>query len=146
MKKITWLLIVGMALLASFVPLQPLALTLVVFMLFVLVSIALFQQLPQNEWFDRLSPLLVIGIGLVAFIAYLGLFLAWGNATIDSQVWQMIGQLLFMYVGVYVFVVTVSGFLAGATRQKPSRFFQPVLVVSVICYEAMLFLSLSSRT
>lgn len=146
MKKITWLLIVGMALLASFVPLQPIALTFVVFMLFVLVSIALFQQLPQNEWFDRFSPLFVIALGIVAFIAYLALFLAWGNATIDSQVWQMIGQLLFMYVGVYVFVVTVSGFLAGATRQKPSRFFQPVLLISVICYGAMLLLSFSTRT
>lgn len=146
MEKLLWLLIISFAFLASFVPLDPLVLTFVVFVLFVLISMALFQRLREGHWSDRLSPLIVVGLGIVAFIAYLALFLAWGNATLDSQVWQMIGQLVFTYVGVYLFVVTVSGFMAGVTRQKPSRFFQPVLVISVICYGAMLLLSLSTRS
>ncbi|XCA82632.1 hypothetical protein ABKJ26_10395 [Exiguobacterium mexicanum] len=146
MEKLTWLLMISFAYLASFVPLDPIALSLVVFGLFVLISIALYYRLQKQHWLDRVSPLVGIGIGLIALVAYLALFLAWGNATLDSQMWQMVGQLTFTYVGAYLFVLIISSFMAGATRQKPSRFYQPVLVLSVICYGAMILLSLSTRT
>lgn len=141
MGKIVWLFIVTFALIASFVPLEPVALSLVIFLLFVFISVALFQHLEETHWIDRFSPLVVVGIGIVAFIAYAGLFLAWGNSSLNLQVWRIIPHLIFMYVGVYLFVVTLSSFMAGATRQQPSRFYRPVIVISVICYGAMLFLS-----
>ncbi len=131
------------ALVASFVPLDPLVLSLLVFALFVFISVALFQQFQREDhWLDRVSPLVGIGIGIVAFIAYAGLFVAWFNSSNDSQVWQVIPQLVFMYIGIYLFVVTVSSFLAGATRVRPSRFFRPVLIFSVVFYGSMLLLPL----
>ncbi|TCI53704.1 hypothetical protein EVJ24_08415 [Exiguobacterium sp. SH1S21] len=137
---------ISFACLASFVPLDPIVLSLVVFVLFVLISIALYYRLQKHHWLDRFSPLVGIGIGLTALVAYLAVFLAWGNATLDSQMWQMVGQLTFTYVGGYLFVLIISSFVAGATRQKPSRFYRPVLLLSVICYGAMLLMSLSTRT
>lgn len=143
MEKLIWLLILVVALVASFVPLDPLMLSLLVFALFVFISVALFQRFQREDhWLDRVSPLVGVGIGIVACIVYAGLFVAWFNSSIDLQVWQVIPQLVFLYVGVYLFVVTTSSFLAGATRQKPSRFFRPVLIFTVFFYGAMLLLPL----
>ncbi len=131
------------ALVASFVPLEPLVLSLLVFALFVFISVALFQRFQREDhWLDRVSPLVGVGIGIGALIAYATLFVAWFNSSIDLQVWQVIPQLVFMYIGIYLFVVTVSSFLAGATRVRPSRFFRPVLIFSVVFYGSMLLLPL----
>lgn len=146
LEKLIWLLMISVACLASFAPLDPLALSLVVFVLFVLISIALDYRLQKHYWPDHFSPLVGIGFGLIALVAYLALFLVWGDATLDSQMWQMVGQLTFTYTGAYLFVLIISSFLAGATRQKPSRFYRPVLVISVICYGTMILLSLSTKT
>lgn len=147
LEKLIWVLMLVVATVASFVPLEPLVLSLLVFVLFVFISVALFQRFQrENHWLDRVSPLVGIGIGMTGFVAYVALFLAWANATLDSQLLQMMGQLLFTYVGAYLFVLTISSFMSGATRQKPSRFYRPVLVLSVICYGAMILFSLSTRT
>lgn len=143
MEKIIWLLMLVVALVASLVPLEPLVLSLVVFALFVFVSVSLFQRFQrENHWLDRVSPLVGVGIGIVALIVYTGLFVAWFNSSLDLQAWQVIPQLIFMYVGVYLFVVTTSSFLAGATRHQPSRFFRPVLIFTVFFYGAMLLIPL----
>lgn len=129
------------ALIASLVPLEPLVLSLVVFALFVFISVALFKRFQrENHWLDRVSPLVGVGIGIVACIVYAGLFVAWFNSSIDLQMWQVIPQLVFMYIGIYLFVVTTSSFLAGMTRVRPSRFFRPVLIFSVFFYAAILLL------
>ncbi|WP_251130396.1 hypothetical protein [Exiguobacterium sp. s16] len=143
MEKLIWLLMLVVALVASFVPLEPLVLSLLVFALFVFISVALFQRFQREDhWLDRVSPLVGVGIGIGALIAYATLFVAWFNSSIDLQVWQVIPQLVFMYIGIYLFVVTVSSFLAGATRVRPSRFFRPVLIFSVVFYGSMLLLPL----
>ena len=143
MEKLIWLLMLVVALVASFVPLEPLVLSLLVFAMFVFISVALFQRFQREDhWLDRVSPLVGVGIGIVAWIAYAALFVAWFNSSIDLQAWQVIPQLVFMYIGIYLFVVTVSSFLAGATRVRPSRFFRPVLIFSVVFYGSMLLLPL----
>ncbi|WP_254281640.1 hypothetical protein [Exiguobacterium aurantiacum] len=141
MEKLVWIVMIGIALAASFVPLEPFALSLVVFALFVFVSMALFQQFSKDgHWLDRYPPLVGVGLGIVSLIAYIGLFIAWVNASGDSQVWRVIPQLIFVYVGIYLFTVTMASFLAGATRERPSRFFRPILIFSVVFYAAMLLL------
>ncbi|KAB2865438.1 MAG: hypothetical protein F9K39_01720 [Exiguobacterium chiriqhucha] len=131
-----WLLMVVVAL-------DPLVLSLLVFELFVFISVALFQRFQREDhWLDRVSPLVGVGIGIGAWIAYAALFVAWFNSSNDLQAWQIIPQLIFMYVGVYLFVMTTASFMAGATRQKPSRFFRPVLIFTVFFYGAMLLLPL----
>lgn len=141
MEKLVWIVMVGIAFVASFVPLEPVILSLVIFLLFVFVSMALFKQFSKDDhWLDRVSPLVGVGIGIVSFLAYAGLFVAWVNASGDSQVWRIIPQLVFVYVGIYLFVVTTASFLAGATRERPSRFFRPILIFSVVFYAAMLLL------
>ncbi|UTT42039.1 hypothetical protein [Exiguobacterium aurantiacum] len=143
MEKLIWLLMLVVAIVASFVPLEPLVLSLVVFALFVFISVALFQRFQrESHWLDHVSPLVGVGIGVVAWIVYVALFVAWFNSSLDLQAWQVIPQLIFMYIGVYLFVVTTSSFLAGATRQQPSRFFRPVLIFTVFFYGAMLLLPL----
>ncbi|WP_251128227.1 hypothetical protein [Exiguobacterium sp. s6] len=143
MEKIIWLLMLIVAIVASFVPLEPRVLSLLVFALFVFISVALFQRFQREDnWFDRVSPLVGVGVGIVAFILYALVFVAWFNSSNDAQVWQVIPQLIFMYVGIYLFVVTTASFMAGATRQKPSRFFRPVLIFTVFFYGAMLLLPL----
>ena len=143
MEKLIWLLMLVVALVASFVPLEPLVLSLLVFALFIFISVALFQRFQREDhWLDRVSPLVGVGIGIGALIAYAALFVAWFNSSIDLQTWQVIPQLVFMYIGIYLFVVTVSSFLAGATRVRPSRFFRPVLIFSVVFYGSMLLLPL----
>lgn len=143
LEKLISLLMLVVAIVASFVPLEPHVLSLLVFALFVFISVALFQRFQhENHWLDRVSPLVGVGIGIVAFMVYVGLFVAWFNSSNDSQVWQVIPQLVFMYMGVYLFVVTTASFMAGATRQKPSRFFRPVLIFTVFFYGAMLLLPL----
>ncbi|WP_236636625.1 hypothetical protein [Exiguobacterium sp. SL-9] len=143
MEKLIWLLMLVVAIVASFVPLEPLVLSLVVFALFVFISVALFQRFQrEGHWLDHVSPLVGVGIGIAAWIAYAALFVAWFNSSLDLQAWQVIPQLIFMYIGVYLFVVTTSSFLAGATRQQPSRFFRPVLIFTVFFYGAMLLIPL----
>lgn len=143
MEKLIWLLMLVVALVASFVPLEPLVLSLLVFAMFVFISVALFQRFQREDhWLDRVSPLVGVGIGIGALIAYAALFVAWFNSSIDLQAWQVIPQLVFMYIGIYLFVVTVSSFLAGATRVRPSRFFRSVLIFSVVFYGSMLLLPL----
>ncbi|MDL5375620.1 hypothetical protein ACNOIU_10660 [Exiguobacterium mexicanum] len=143
MEKLIWLLMLVVALVASFVPLEPLVLSLLVFALFIFISVALFQRFQREDhWLDRVSPLVGVGIGIVAWIAYAALFVVWFNSSIDLRAWQVIPQLVFMYIGIYLFVVTVSSFLAGATRVRPSRFFRPVLIFSVVFYGSMLLLPL----
>lgn len=143
MEKLIWLLMVVVALVASFVPLEPFVLSLLVFALFVFISVALFQRFKREDhWLDRVSPLVGVGIGIGAWIAYAALFVAWFNSSIDLRAWQVISQLVFMYVGVYLFVMTTASFMAGATRQKPSRFFRSVLIFTVFFYGAMLLLPL----
>jgi len=145
LEKLIWLLMLVVALVASFVPLEPLVLSFVVFTMFVFISVALFQQFQRvDHCLDRVSPHVGvgIGIGIGAWIAYAALFVAWFNSSIDLQAWQVIPQLVFMYIGIYLFVVTVSSFLAGATRVRPSRFFRPVLIFSVVFYGSMLLLPL----
>ncbi len=143
MEKLVWSLIVVVALVASFVPLEPLLLSFIVFGLFVFISTALFQRFQREDhWLDRVSPLVGVGIGIGAWIAYAAIFVAWSNSSLDFQAWQVIPQLVFMYVGVYLFVMTTASFMAGATRQKPSCFFRPVLIFTVFFYGAMLLLPL----
>ncbi len=143
LEKLIWVLMFAVATVASFVPLEPLVLSLLVFGLFVFISVSLFQRFQRDDhWLDRVSPLVGVGIGIVAFIVYAGVFVAWFNSSNDSQVWQVIPQLVFMYMGVYLFVMTTASFMAGATRQKPSRFFRPVLIFTVFFYGAMLLLPL----
>ncbi|WP_240731248.1 MULTISPECIES: hypothetical protein [Exiguobacterium] len=143
MEKLIWLLMLVVALVASFVRLDPRVLSLLVFALFVFISVVLFRRFQREDhWLDRVSPLVGVGIGIGACIAYAALFVAWFNSSLDLQVWRVIPQLVFMYAGIYVFVVTTSSFMAGATRQKPSRFFRPVLIFAVFFYAAMLLLPL----
>lgn len=143
MKKMIWVLMILVAVVASFIPLEPLALSLVVFALFVFISAALFQRFQREDhWLDRVSPLVGVGIGIFALVVYAGLFVVWFNSSINLQVWQVIPQLVFIYIGIYLFVMTTASFLAGATRQKPSRFFRPILIFTVFFYGAMLLLPL----
>lgn len=142
MEKIIWLLILGVSLLVSYVHLDTTIFSLVLFVLFLFVSTALFLRFDEDHWLDRVSPLVGVGVGVLSLIAYLGLIVLAFNELDQLGIWTVPVRLLLMYVGIYIFVMTTSSFLAGATRLKPSRFFRPVLIFSVFFYGAMLLLPL----
>lgn len=142
MEKIIWLLILGVSLLVSYVHLDTTIFSLVLFVLFLFVSTALFLRFDENHWLNRVSPLVGVGVGVLSLIAYLGLVVFTFNELDQLGIWTVPVRLLLMYVGIYIFVMTTSSFLAGATRLKPSRFFRPVLIFSVFFYGAMLLLPL----
>ncbi|WP_251127623.1 hypothetical protein [Exiguobacterium sp. s154] len=82
-----WVLMILVAVVASFIPLEPLVLSLVVFALFVFISAALFQRFQREDhWLDRVSPLVGVGIGIFALIVNAGLFVVWFNSSINLQV------------------------------------------------------------
>ncbi|WP_215142022.1 hypothetical protein [Exiguobacterium qingdaonense] len=142
MEKIIWILMVGLSLFVSYIHLEPTIFSIVVFMLFLFVSTALFMRFNQDHWLDRVSPLVGVGIGVLSLIAYLSL-IAFSLSEIDQLgMWTVLVRLLLMYVGIYIFVMTTSSFLAGATRLKPSRFFRPILIFSVFFFGAMLLIPL----
>ncbi|MGE6491882.1 hypothetical protein ACQKD4_09225 [Exiguobacterium sp. NPDC077395] len=142
MEKIIWLLIFGVSLLVSYVHLDTTIFSLVLFVLFLFVSTALFLRFDKDHWLDRVSPLVGVGVGVLSLIAYLGLIVLAFNELDQLGIWTVLVRLLLMYVGIYIFVMTTTSFLAGATRLKPSRFFRPVLIFSVFFYGAMLLLPL----
>lgn len=142
MEKIIWLLILGVSLLVSYVHLDTTIFSLVLFVLFLFVSTALFLRFDEDHWLNRVSPLVGVGVGVLSLIAYLGLVVFTFNELDQLGIWTVPVRLLLMYVGIYIFVMTTSSFLAGATRLKPSRFFRPVLIFSVFFYGAMLLLPL----
>ncbi|WP_214757186.1 MULTISPECIES: hypothetical protein [unclassified Exiguobacterium] len=142
MEKIIWILMVGLSLFVSYIHLGPTIFSIVVFILFLFVSTALFMRFDQNHWLDRVSPLVGVGVGVLSLIAYLGMIVLSFNELNQLGIWTVLVRLLLMYIGIYIFVVTTSSFLAGATRLKPSRFFRPVLIFSVFFYGAMLLLPL----
>lgn len=142
MEKIIWLLMLGVSLLVSYVHLDATIFSLVLFVLFLFVSTALFLRFDENHWLDRVSPLVGVGVGVLSLIAYLGLIVLAFNELDQLGIWTVSVRLLLMYMGIYIFVVTTTSFLAGATRLKPSHFFRPVLIFSVFFYGAMLLLPL----
>lgn len=142
MEKIIWVLMVGLSLFVSYIHLEPTIFSIVVFILFLFVSTALFMRFDQDHWLDRVSPLVGVGVGVLSLIAYLGMIVLSFNELNQLGIWTVLVRLLLMYIGIYLFVVTTSSFLAGATRLKPSRFFRPVLIFSVFFYGAMLLLPL----
>ncbi|WP_214875305.1 hypothetical protein [Exiguobacterium sp. CH10] len=142
MEKIIWLLMLGVSLLVSYVHLDTTIFSLVLFVLFIFVSTALFLRFDEDHWLDRVSPLVGVGVGILSLIAYLGLIVLAFNELDQLGIWTILVRLLLMYVGIYIFVMTTTSFLAGATRLKPSRFFRPVLIFSVFFYGAMLLLPL----
>lgn len=142
MEKIIWLLMLGVSLLVSYVHLDTTIFSLVLFVLFLFVSTALFLRFDENHWLDRVSPLVGVGVGVLSLIAYLGLIVLAFNELDQLGIWTVSVRLLLMYMGIYIFVMTTTSFLAGATRLKPSRFFRPVLIFSVFFYGAMLLLPL----
>ena len=142
MEKIIWLLMLGVSLLVSYVHLDTTIFSLVLFVLFIFVSTALFLRFDEDHWLDRVSPLVGVGVGVLSLIAYLGLIVLAFNELNQLGIWTVLVRLLLMYVGIYIFVMTTTSFLAGATRLKPSRFFRPVLIFSVFFYGAMLLLPL----
>ena len=142
MEKIIWLLMLGVSLLVSYVHLDTTIFSLVLFVLFLFVSTALFLRFQEDHWLNRVSPLVGVGVGILSLIAYLGMIVLSFNELDQLGIWTVLVRLLLMYIGIYLFVVTTSSFLAGATRLKPSRFFRPVLIFSVFFYGAMLLLPL----
>ncbi|WP_214695331.1 MULTISPECIES: hypothetical protein [unclassified Exiguobacterium] len=142
MEKIIWLFMIGVSLLVSYVHLDTTTFSLVLFVLFLFVSTALFLRFDEDHWLDRVSPLVGVGVGVLSLIAYLGLIVLAFNELDQLGIWTVLVRLLLMYVGIYIFVMTTTSFLAGATRLKPSRFFRPVLIFSVFFYGAMLLLPL----
>lgn len=142
MEKIIWFLILGVSLLVSYVHLDTTIFSLVLFVLFLFVSTALFLRFDEDHWLNRVSPLVGVGVGILSLIAYVGLVVFTFNELDQLGIWTVPVRLLLMYVGIYIFVMTTSSFLAGATRLKPSRFFRPVLIFSVFFYGAMLLLPL----
>ncbi|WP_214739698.1 MULTISPECIES: hypothetical protein [unclassified Exiguobacterium] len=142
MEKIIWILMVIVSLFVSYIHLEPTIFSIVVFMLFVFVSTALFLRFQEDHWLNRVSPLVGVGIGVLSLIAYIGLLVLSFNELDQLGIWTVLVRLLLMYVGIYLFVVTTSSFLSGATRVKPSRFFRPVLIFSVFFYGALLLLPL----
>lgn len=142
MEKIIWLVMLGVSLLVSYVQLDTTLFSLVLFVLFLFVSTALFLRFDEDHWLDRVSPLVGVGVGVLSLIAYLGLVVVSFNELDQLGMWTVLVRLLLMYVGIYIFVMTTTSFLAGATRVKPSRFFRPVLIFSVFFYGAMLLLPL----
>lgn len=142
MEKIIWLFMIGVSLLVSYVHLDTTIFSLVLFVLFIFVSTALFLRFDEDHWLDRVSPLVGVGVGVLSLIAYLGLIVLAFNELDQLGIWTVLVRLLLMYVGIYIFVMTTTSFLAGATRLKPSRFFRPVLIFSVFFYGAMLLLPL----
>ena len=142
MEKIIWLFMLGVSLLVSYVQLDTTLFSLVLFVLFLFVSTALFLQFDEDHWLDRVSPIVGVGVGVLSLIAYLGLVVVSFNELDQLGIWTVLVRLLLMYVGIYIFVMTTTSFLAGATRVKPSRFFRPVLIFSVFFYGAMLLLPL----
>lgn len=133
---------IGVSLLVSYVHLDTTIFSLVLFVLFVFVSTALFLRFDEDHWLDRVSPLVGVGVGILSLIAYLSLIVLVFNELDQLGIWTVLVRLLLMYVGIYIFVMTTTSFLAGATRLKPSRFFRPVLIFSVFFYGAMLLLPL----
>ncbi|MEJ6527312.1 hypothetical protein [Exiguobacterium sp. USCH10] len=142
MEKIIWLFMIGVSLLVSYVHLDTTIFSLVLFVLFLFVSTALFLRFDEGHWLNRVSPLVGVGVGILSLIAYLGLVVFTFNELDQLGIWTVPVRLLLMYVGIYIFVMTTTSFLAGATRLKPSRFFRPVLIFSVFFYGAMLLLPL----
>ncbi|MCA0979719.1 hypothetical protein [Exiguobacterium aestuarii] len=142
MEKIIWLLMLGVSLLVSYVHLDTTIFSLVLFVLFLFVSTALFLRFDEDHWLDRVSPIVGVGVGVLSLIGYLGLVVVSFNEFDQLGIWTVLVRLLLMYVGIYIFVMTTTSFLAGATRLKPSRFFRPVLIFSVFFYGAMLLLPL----
>ena len=142
MEKIIWLFMLGVSLLVSYVQLDTTIFSLVLFVLFLFVSTALFLRFDEDHWLDRVSPIVGVGVGVLSLIAYLGLIVLAFNELDQLGIWTVFVRLLLMYVGIYIFVMTTTSFLAGATRLKPSRFFRPVLIFSVFFYGAMLLLPL----
>ncbi|MDE0563365.1 hypothetical protein [Exiguobacterium sp. B2(2022)] len=142
MEKIIWLFMLGVSLLVSYVQLDTTLFSLVLFVLFLFVSTALFLRFDEDHWLNRVSPLVGVGVGILSLLAYLGLVVVSFNELDQLGIWTVLVRLLLMYVGIYIFVMTTSSFLAGATRVKPSRFFRPVLIFSVFFYGAMLLLPL----
>lgn len=142
MEKIIWLFMLGVSLLVSYVHLDTTIFSLVLFVLFLFVSTALFLRFDEDHWLNRVSPLVGVGVGILSLIAYLGLVVFTFNELDQLGIWTVLVRLLLMYVGIYIFVMTTTSFLAGATRLKPSRFFRPVLIFSVFFYGAMLLLPL----
>ncbi|WP_214815755.1 hypothetical protein [Exiguobacterium sp. s59] len=142
MEKIIWLFMLGVSLLVSYVQLDATIFSLVLFVLFLFVSTALFLRFDEDHWLDRVSPIVGVGVGILSLIAYLGLVMVSFNELDQLGMWTVLVRLLLMYVGIYIFVMTTTSFLAGATRVKPSRFFRPVLIFSVFFYGAMLLLPL----
>lgn len=142
MEKIIWLFMIGVSLLVSYVHLDTTIFSLVLFVLFLFVSTALFLRFDEDHWLNRVSPLVGVGVGILSLIAYVGLVVFTFNELDQLGIWTVPVRLLLMYVGIYIFVMTTSSFLAGATRLKPSRFFRPVLIFSVFFYGAMLLLPL----
>lgn len=140
MEKIIWLFMIGVSLLVSYVHLDTTIFSLVLFVLFLFVSTALFLRFDEDHWLNRVSPLVGVGVGVLSLIAYIGLVVFTFNELDQLGIWMVPVRLLLMYVGIYIFVMTTSSFLAGATRLKPSRFFRPVLIFSVFFYGAMLLL------
>lgn len=134
MEKIIWLFMLGVLLLVSYVHLDTTIFSLVLFVLFLFVSTALFLRFGEDHWLDRVSPLVGVGVGVLSLIAYLGLIVLAFNELDQLGIWTVLVRLLLMYVGIYIFVMTTTSFLAGATRLKPSRFFRPVLIFSVFFY------------
>ncbi|WP_337873608.1 hypothetical protein [Exiguobacterium sp.] len=142
MEKIIWLLMLGVSLLVSYVHLDTTIFSLVLLVLFLFVSTALFLRFDEDHWLDRVSPIVGVGVGVLSLIGYLGLVVVSFNEFDQLGIWTVLVRLLLMYVGIYIFVMTTTSFLAGATRLKPSRFFRPVLIFSVFFYGAMLLLPL----
>lgn len=142
MEKIIWLLMLGVSLLVSYVHLDTTIFSLVLFVLFIFVSTALFLRFDEDHWLDRVSPIVGVGVGVLSLIGYLGLVVVSFNEFDQLGIWTVLVRLLLMYVGIYIFVMTTTSFLAGATRLKPSHFFRPVLIFSVFFYGAMLLLPL----
>ncbi|MCT4785223.1 hypothetical protein ACFQO8_09305 [Exiguobacterium aestuarii] len=142
MEKIIWLFMLGVSLLVSYVQLDATIFSLVLFVLFLFVSTALFLRFDEDHWLDRVSPIVGVGVGVLSLIGYLGLVVVSFNELDQLGIWTVLVRLLLMYVGIYIFVMTTTSFLAGATRVKPSRFFRPVLIFSVFFYGAMLLLPL----
>ncbi|MDA5560283.1 hypothetical protein PJK55_06000 [Exiguobacterium sp. MMG028] len=142
MEKIIWLFMLGISLIVSYVQLDTTIFSLVLFVLFLFVSTALFLRFDEDHWLDRVSPIVGVGLGVLSLIAYLGLVMVSFNELDQLGIWTVLVRLLLMYVGIYIFVMTTSSFLAGATRVKPSRFFRPTLIFSVFFYGAMLLLPL----
>lgn len=142
MEKVLWFIMVGVAVGAGFLSLDRIPFAIVIFLLFVFVSTALFLRFQKDHWLDRVSPLVGVGIGVLSLVLYALLFVTVASVFSTNDVWSVLARLVFMYVGLYVFVLTTSSFLAAVVRGEPSRFFRPLLIFSVFFYGTMLLIPL----